>query len=179
MKHVKIPKDRVGVLIGPDGKTKGHIERRLGVRLLIDSEEGEVEVDDRTSEDPLAQIKAENVVRAIGRGFSPQNAAKLYSDDYYLELLDIHEFTGKNKDHVRRVTGRLVGTGGKTRKLIEDLTGCKISIYGHTVAIIGEIDGLAIAKEACSMILSGSEHASVYRYLENKRREQRLAEFGF
>lgn len=179
MRYVKIPQERIGVLIGPEGKTKRQVEKNLGVRLLIDSTEGEVEVDDREVEDPLAGLKAENVVRAIGRGFSPRHAVKLYSDDAYLAVIDIHDFVGKDKSHLRRVTARVVGSGGKTRRHIEELTGAKISIYGHTVSVIGDLEGLEVAKEAIEMLLSGSEHAAVYRFLEAKRREARMAEFGF
>ena len=179
MRHFKVPKERIGVLIGPDGETKSLIEKRLGVELLVDSREGDVEVDDRRSEDPLAQLKAGNVVRAIARGFSPQIALKLTSDDMYLTVLDIHEFTGKNKFHVRRVTARIVGTEGKTRRHIEELTGANISVYGHTVAVIGPLEGHDVAREAVAMILSGSEHASVYKFLEAKRRAAKMAEYGF
>lgn len=179
MRHFKVPKERIGVLIGPDGRTKEDIEKRLGVELLIDSKMGDVEVDDRRAEDPLAQIKAGNVVRAIARGFAPQIAKKLYSDDMYLTVLDIHEFVGKNKTHVRRVTARVVGTEGKTRRHVEELTGANISVYGHTVAVIGPLEGHDVAREALSMLLSGSEHASVYKFLEAKRRAARMAEYGF
>jgi ribosomal RNA assembly protein len=179
MRHFKVPKERIGVLIGPDGKTKAQMERRLGVELLIDSRRGEVEVDDRKSEDPLALLKAGNVVRAIARGFAPQVAMKLVSDDMYLTVLDIHDFAGKSKSHVRRVTARIVGTEGKTRRHIEELTGANISVYGHTVAVIGPLEGHDVAREACAMLLSGSEHASVYKFLEAKRRAAKMAEYGF
>ena len=35
---MKVPKNRVGVLIGPNAATKELIERKLGVQLEIDSE---------------------------------------------------------------------------------------------------------------------------------------------
>lgn len=179
MRYVKIPRDRVAVLIGPEGKTKERIERRLGVRLLIDSDMGDVEIDDRQAKDALAQLKAENVVRAIGRGFSPQVAFRLFSDDEFLSILDIHDFVGKDKSHVRRVTARIVGTDGKTRRHVEEMTGARLSIYGHTVGVLGPLESHQVATEAVSMLLSGSEHAAVYRFLEAKRRDARMAEFGF
>lgn len=179
MRHFKVPKQRVGVLIGPDGQTKSWLEEKLGVQLLVDSKDGAVEVDDRKSEDPLAQLKAGNIVQAIGRGFAPEIAAKLLSDEMYLEILDIHDFVGKKKGHVRRMTARVVGTDGRTRRHIEELTGANIAVYGHTVAILGSLEGYDVAREAVSMLLSGSEHASVYKFLESKRRSARLAEFGF
>lgn len=179
MRYIKVPRDRVAVLIGPEGKTKEKIERRLGVRLLVDSKVGDVEVDDRGAADALAQLKAENVVRAIGRGFSPQVAFRLFSDEEYLSILDIHDYVGKDKSHVRRVTARVVGTEGKTRRHIEEMTGARLSVYGHTVGVLGPLESHQAATEAVSMLLSGSEHAAVYRFLEAKRREARLSEFGF
>src|ERR671919_613602 len=38
---VKIPKERIGVLIGKSGKVKQQIEERCGVKIEIDSETGD------------------------------------------------------------------------------------------------------------------------------------------
>lgn len=178
MKFVKVPLERIGALIGPEGRTKGTIERRLSVRLLIDSEEGDVTVEPHANADPLAELKAESVVRALGRGFSPEAAFLLFHDDNYLMLIDLHDFVGRSKDHIRRVTARLVGTGGKTRRIVEDLSEAKVVIYGHTVGIIGGFEESNVAREAIEMILTGSEHSTVYRFLEHKRREQKMAKWG-
>jgi ribosomal RNA assembly protein len=178
VKFVKVPLERVGALIGPEGRTKAAIERRLNVRLLIDSGEGDVTVEPHANADPLAEMKAESVVRALGRGFAPEAAFLLFQDEQYLTLIDLHDFVGRSKDHVRRITARLVGTGGKTRRLVEDLSEAKIVIYGHTVGIIGGFEESNVAREAVEMILTGSEHSTVYRFLEHKRTEQKMARWG-
>ena len=46
------------------------------------------------------------------------------------------------------------------------MTGCNLAIQGHTVSIISDLEGLEAAKVAISMVLSGSEHGSVYKYLK-------------
>jgi ribosomal RNA assembly protein len=51
------------------------------------------------------------------------------------------------------------------------LTEADVSIHGHTVAIIADMDQMEIAREAVKMILRGSMHSTVYRYLNRKRRE--------
>jgi len=38
---------------------------------------------------------------------------------------------------------------------------------------------MPVARTAVDMLLSGSEHATVYRYLERKRPELHIAEMGF
>ena len=177
MRLVRIPKDRVGALIGEGGETKELIEKRARVRLNIDSE-GEVNIKENPN-DPLAALKVMDLVKAIGRGFAPHRAMRLLDEDEYLELVEIGDFVGKKSDKLSRMRSRLIGTNGKTRRIIEDLTGANLSIYGSTVAIIGNSVQLPVAKKAVEMILRGSEHATVYRYLERSRATLRIAEMGF
>jgi len=99
-------------------------------------------------------------------------------DDMYLHVIDIKEFTGRGKDRVAQVKGRLIGAGGKTRRLIEELAGVDMSVYGHSVAIIGDAFHLNVGRQAIEMLLSGSEHRTVYRFLERKREEIRAYELG-
>ena len=42
--YVKIPKERVGVIIGPKGETKKFIEDKTACQLDIDSESGKIDV---------------------------------------------------------------------------------------------------------------------------------------
>jgi ribosomal RNA assembly protein len=177
MRLVRIPKDRVGALIGEGGETKQLIERRARVKLDIDTE-GEVNIRDNPN-DPLASLKVMDLVKAIGRGFAPHRAMRLLDEDEYLEIVEIGDFVGKKSDKLSRMRSRLIGTNGKTRRIIEDLTGANMSIYGSTVALIGNSVQLPIAKKAVEMILRGSEHATVYRYLERSRATLRISEMGF
>ena len=72
--YLKIPRDRIGVLIGPKGKTKSRIENRFNVDIVIDSESGAVEIIRREgSKDITAIFVVQNMVKAIGRGFNPRN----------------------------------------------------------------------------------------------------------
>lgn len=177
MKLVRIPKERVGVLIGTDGETKELIEKRAGVWMRIDTE-GEVDISDNP-DDPLASLKVMDLVKAIGRGFSPPRAMRLLDDDEYLEVIELSDFIGKKSDQLVRMRARVIGTNGKTRRIIEDLTGANMSVFGSTVSIIGNSVQLPIAKKAVEMILRGSEHATVYRYLERSRATLRISEMGF
>jgi ribosomal RNA assembly protein len=174
--YLKIPKDRIGAMIGPGGEVKHEIEKRTGIKVVVDSETGEVTINYDHVRDPAMVLKVNDLVKAIGRGFSPDRAFRLLKDDFYFALIDIHDYVGKNPDHIRRMKSRLIGTGGKTRRIIEELSEAELSIYGDTVAIIGLADALDIAKTALDMILNGSEHSAVYSYLEHTRRARRVAE---
>jgi len=175
MKEVKVPQDRVGAIIGTDGEVKRAIQERTGVVLSVDSQTGEVFLDISKAKDSLVVMKVEEVVKALARGFSPENAFKLLEDDFYLEIMDIHDYVGKDQSHIRRMKARIIGKNGKTRRIIETMTGAYLCIYGGTVAIIGDVNSFEVAKKAVDMVLSGSEHATVYKFLERKRRESKLA----
>ena len=174
MKFIRIPMDRIGVLIGHDGETKKKIEKISNVNLEIYSKNGEVRFNDQEIDDPLKIFKIENIVRAIGRGFSPEHAFLLMNDDIDLYIFDIHDYVGKKPSHVQRLKSRIIGQNGKTRHIIEELTNSYISIYGHTIAIIGNIIEIDITKKAIDKLLSGSKHATVYQYVEKNMKKLRL-----
>lgn len=168
--RVRIPKDRVGVLIGFKGVVKKRIEEKCGVRLRIDSLTGDVEIASAEGGDPVGCLTAKNVVIAIGRGFSPERAFKLMEDDFMLEVIDLKDDLGFSRNAVKRIQGRIIGRGGKARMMIEELTGVYISVYGDTVSLIGKSPWFEVAKEAVWMLIDGRQHSTVYRYLVRERR---------
>ncbi len=171
---VRLPKDRVGAIIGPGGAVKATIERRAKVRLDIDSDTGDVKIGEGAKTDPLKVLQAEEVVKAVGRGFSPENAYALFREDMYFAMLDLRDYAGHRESRLRQIRGRVIGEKGRTRRMIEELTGCKVSVQGNTVAVIGELTGLEAAKRGLDMLLAGSEHSTVYGFLERRHKEMRL-----
>jgi ribosomal RNA assembly protein len=175
MRYVRIPKERVGVLIGKDGETKKEIERISHMILEIDSEEGDVSFNELTAKDPLVPLKVVDIIRAIGRGFSPEHAFRLFAEDTELYIFDIYDYVSKKESHLMRVKARVIGRNGKTKRVIEGLTGGILSVYGHTVAVIADFESMDIAKKAIDMLLSGSEHPTVYRFLEREMKKYHLS----
>jgi len=170
---VRIPKERVGVLIGPDGKVKRDVEERLQVKLEIESEAGGVEINlDEKATDPSVLFRAKDVVTAVGRGFSPDQAFRLIrNEDVVFDFIDLRAIFGRSDSDIRRVKSRIIGMNGKTRRTIEELTEADVVVYGHTVGFIGTFEQVDIARNAVQMIIQGSEHHSVYNFLQKKRRD--------
>lgn len=169
--YVKIPLDRVGVLIGPEGKAKARIERSLGVDLEIESEAGNVTITLSPGQDDVSVLfTAANIVKAVGRGFSPQRAMRLSEEDWDLSIMDLEEYVGTSRSAQERVKGRIIGKAGRSREIIEELTETQISVYGGTVAIIGHVEALPAAMEAVGMLIRGSFHKTVWNYLYAYRR---------
>ncbi|MFX1566594.1 MAG: KH domain-containing protein [Promethearchaeota archaeon] len=169
--RVRIPKSRIAVLIGPNGKVKQNLEQVTQTIITIDSSDGLVIMESiEGTEDPLSVWKARDIVQAIGRGFSPQHAMSLLDDDVYLRIINLDDYAN-TPNQIRRLKGRVIGQGGKTRKNIEDLTETYVTVMGNTISIIGEIENQQIALAAIVRLLRGAEHSTVYRYLNEQRRK--------
>lgn len=159
IEEVNIPDERKGVLIGKDGVVKDEIENRTSTRIRI-GEEATIE-----GEDPIAVMKAAEVVRAVGRGFSPEKAMLLLNEDYELRIVTLR---GETEKAVKRLMARVIGSKGAARKVLEQDTNCLISVYGKTVSIIGRHDKIHVAEYAVEAILKGRSHGFVYSRLRKR-----------
>ena len=91
---LKVPKDRIAVIIGEKGKTKRDLEDALGVKVHVDSDEGEVTLSGR---DSIMIYTASEVVKAIARGFNPDVATLLLKTDYQLEIINVTDYAEGQK----------------------------------------------------------------------------------
>jgi len=156
---IKIPSKFRNVLM-----KKQHIrekfEKETKTKLKL-NEEIEIEGDS------INTYIAKNILRAFGRGISMDDALLLLNDEYVLEVIDLKEFAN-TENRLRTIRGRLIGTNGKTKKFIEKYTNTKIAISGKTASILGKWNDVPLAKEAVLMIIRGSTHSTLYRWLEQK-----------
>ncbi len=164
--ELKIPRDRIAVLIGPKGETKRELESLTNSSFTIDSNEGDVTL---SGKDSLGLYLAKDIVGAIGRGFNPDVAKLLAKQDYSIEIIQINEFA-KTKNDMMRLRGRLIGEEGKSRRVIEELTETQICVYGKTASVIGRLEWADLARKALEALLSGGNHAGVFRMLEKQRK---------
>ncbi|MCX8175524.1 MAG: KH domain-containing protein [Candidatus Micrarchaeota archaeon] len=164
MQIIKIPSERVTVLLGTAGETKDYLERRMGVELAV-NEDGGVEI----VGDPLEEFIAKDVIRAIGRGFEPDVALKLLNDDYGLKVIDLRDYASSDKA-IARIKGRIIGEKGRTKEIISEEVGADVAVWGHTVAVISQLETLDYALNAIFKLIEGSPHSVVYSYLEKCRR---------
>lgn len=169
---LKITRDRLAVLIGKKGEVKRELENLTKTKIQVDSKEGDVVI---TGKDPLNLFALKEVIKAIGRGFNPEVATLLMKQDYMLELISLSEYAKGARD-MARLKGRVIGQDGKGRKTIENLTETKICVYGKTVGIIGDVDKVPMARRAVESLLGGSRHATVFKWLEGRRRDLRVNE---
>ncbi len=175
--YVKVPVDRIGVVIGEKGSVKKELMDRTGVRITIDSENSlvilEPEVDGIP---PINLMKAAEVIKAIAQGFPPEKAFRLLEEDQILVTVDLKQFVGDSPNHLKRVKARIIGEKGRARRTLEEMTGTYINVGESSVAIIGDYERAMAAKKAVEMLVEGRMHSTVYKYLDRilheiKRRE--------
>ena len=173
---IKIPKDRIAVLIGVKGKDKKELEDYSSAKISVDSQEGDVTI---TGRDAIKLYTLKEVIRAIARGFNPETARLLLKPDYMLEIISLREYGLDNKNKLKRVKARIIGTKGKARRTIEELTRTFISVYGKTISILGECTNVGNAKRAIELLITGSMHSTVYKWLEDQKRKAKREEEEF
>ncbi len=174
--NIKLPKERIAVLIGKGGRVKQDIERKCGVAIEVDSETGDASV--TTGDKSIEQIemfKAVEIISAISRGFSPRRAMRLLEEGEMLfQQIDLRDYTGRSPSALERIKGRIIGESGKSRRTIEELSGASVSVYGHTVGLIGTYHEVRLATDAIDMLCRGSMHKSVYNMLQEARRRDKM-----
>ena len=136
-----------------------------------------IEIDERTKSIKVTPkqgnaydaLKVKAVINAIGLGFDVNDAMKLMSDDYTLDVIELKDYLN-TQDAMRRVKGRIIGEKGKTKKIIQEYTGVQIVVGDHIIALLGPIEQIQIAKRAIEMLIEGKEHSTVYKYLDEAER---------
>jgi ribosomal RNA assembly protein len=175
IEYLKVPKDRIAVIIGTHGSTKAQIEEKGEVMLDIDSVEGTVSIES----DSLSILNTTEVINAIARGFSPEKAFRIFEDEQItLDIIDLSKVADTPKE-LKRIMGRIIGKEGRTREALENLTGANVSIYGKTVSTIGYVDQIQTVRKAIEMLAEGSKHAAVYSFLERKRQELKRSQMDY
>ncbi len=162
MRDLRIPEERAPVLIGEDGETLEEITDLLDVEIEVEGAEVNIEGD------PLEELRAFNIVKAIGRGFSPERALRLLEDNTDLCVMDVTDFAS-SENGKQRLKGRVIGRDGETREKLENDTDTEIAVYGKTVSILGNVQNVEIARQAVRMLLEGASHSTAYQYIEKNR----------
>lgn len=154
---VRIPEERLKIFKYKD--CKDQLEKLTGSKIGI-SEEISIELDN-----PIMLMRIKEVVQAFGRGFDIDVALNLLDEEYYLDMINIQDFSGKSRDRMMVLKGRLIGSEGRAKKLIEKYTNVKIAIYGKTISIIGRWDEVDKARQAIEGLLQGRKHTTVFMSL--------------
>lgn len=146
-------------------QNKRKLEKELKVKI---TNQGKIIFLEGEAED---EYTACEVINAINLGFTITDALLLTNEDLILEKIFIKDIT-KRQD-LEIVRGRLIGTRGRTKKTIENLTYSLISINQNAVGIIGRADEIESTITALTALIRGKKQTKTYSYLERERSKNR------
>ncbi|MDO8623382.1 MAG: hypothetical protein Q7R52_03980 [archaeon] len=119
----------------------------------------------------LNEVIVLKILQAIDFGFDVEDALLLKNSDYLLEFINIKEHT--RRKNLQEVRSRVIGTSGKAKRTIEELSGAVIVIHDNKVGIIVNAEHLTSATQGIISLIQGSKHANVFAYLEKQNRNMR------
>lgn len=160
MEIIRIPEERITEL----KKSRKDIEKKTKTKINIS--EGEITIEGDVSDTYFVK----DIVKAIGRGFEPEKAMKIYTNDFQLHIINLKEYE-KNENGIKRLKARVIGEKGKIKNEIENATDCYLSIYGNTIGIMAKVDTIEYTKEAIEIILGGSKFSTLFRYLSRIKKQ--------
>ena len=146
-------------------ETKGEVERKLNVKITILGKQAKIEGE------PVEENEASTIIEALDLGFTLKEAMKLTDENIIFRKISIKQFTTKR--NMESIRGRIIGTEGKTKRTIEQISGCAIVVHQSAVGIIGPAEGIEEATTAIKNLIKGSKQANVYAFLERMNREQK------
>jgi ribosomal RNA assembly protein len=114
----------------------------------------------------LNEYLVERIIQAIDFGFMTDDALLLLNEDFVLEFVEVKEHT--RRKNLKDVRARIIGTGGKARKTIENLTGAEIVINGNSVGVIVDSDHMEMVVQGIESLIQGAKHGNVFAYLEKQ-----------
>lgn len=137
---------------------KEEIEKKLNVVIAVQGKKVTIEGE------ALGEYEATNIIEAMLMGFSAREAMLLLDPLMIFRKFNIKDHT-RRKD-MKEVRGRIIGTEGKTKRTMEDVSGCFIEIDENVIGMIGPADNIENASTALINLIKGSKQSNIYSFLE-------------
>lgn len=146
-------------------KNKKLLEKELNVKLSFTGKNGVVEGN------AVAEYLTIKIIEAMNLGFTAKEALLLKDEHFLFEIISIKDHT-KRRD-LERIRGRLIGTKGKTKNQLQELSNCFVSIHDSKIGIIGEIKDMEIARQAVISLIKGSKESQIFGFLEREKAKEK------
>ncbi len=146
------------------------IEKKLKIKVALFSNSVKIEGNE------LNEFIGEEVVRAVDFGFDVEDALLLLNEKFSLEFVNIKEHT--HRKNFAEIRARLIGTKGKAKRTIEELTGAVLVIHNNMVGVIVDAEHLEQTIQGIILLIQGSKHANVFAYLEKQNAILRGVDLG-
>ncbi|MBI2628729.1 hypothetical protein HYW74_01450 [Candidatus Pacearchaeota archaeon] len=148
-------------------QNKDELEKKLKVKITVKGQNTSIT---SAFDNEVDEYFAERVLLALDYPFLIEDALLLLNEDYLFEAIHI-------KDHTKRhdlkvIKGRIIGTQGKTLRVLQDLSNAIIAVKDNDVAIIAESSDFENARQAVISLIKGSKQGNVYARLEKSHKRE-------
>lgn len=151
-------------------KNKEVFEKSYSVKISINKKDSLVYLNATDITIPYKFMKAKQAIEALSLGFSLDDILMLSDDNIFFERIDLTEIY-RNRRDLKRIKARIIGSEGKIKLLIEEITGAKIAIGEKEVGIIGDYEQVKTAREAIELIIEGKSHRTLNNFLRMESRK--------
>lgn len=141
-------------------KATPRIENKTKVKISLGRDRVNIEGKE------LDEYFVSQIIRAVDFGFDVEDALLLLNDSFILEFIDVKSHT--HRKNLKDVRARLIGTDGKAKKTIENLTGAVIVVKNNSVGVIVDSEHMDATLQAIKSLIQGSKHGNVFSYLEKQ-----------
>ncbi len=139
-------------------RSKNKLENKLNAKITLKDKTLEIETD------TLNEFEAQRVFDAMNLGFSADDSLMVLEEEISFVQINMKDYA--NTKNLEVVRSRVIGTHGKTKSTIEEITKCKIKVSDNIIGIIGSGEVIETAITALTNIIRGTKQANAYRYLE-------------
>jgi KH domain-containing protein len=150
-------------------KNKKKLEKELNVKITNRGKEVFI---NGTSEN---EYLSEKVIDALNFGFPFSACMSIKKDDFIFEIFNIKDYSKRHD--LKTIRARIIGKGGKTLKVLSDLSNCYIELKNNEIGIIGSPLDIENAHNAVVSIIKGAKQTNVYGYLE-KHKIKNISDLG-
>ena len=134
------------------------LQKKLNVKIKIDGKRVTF------GGEPFEEYEANLVMEAINFGYPVRTAILLKEEDVVFRKLSLKDFT-RRKD-LEVIKARLIGTYGRTKRTIENLSDCRIIIKDNEIGILCSAEEIEYTITGIASLIRGSKQANVYKFLE-------------
>ncbi|MEK6918556.1 MAG: hypothetical protein AABW73_00810 [Nanoarchaeota archaeon] len=141
------------------------LQKTLGVGLEVSANQVTINGKEENIYD------CEKVFEALEADYEIQIALLLANPEYLMETMHIRDYS--RRTNIADVRARIIGTKGKTKKLMEKLSDSVMKIKGNTIYIIGIAEEIRATMTAVEKLIRGSAQGKVYGFLERSRTQHK------
>jgi len=164
MRKIRYDYKALARIFGKNKRNISKIKKAFDVEIKIDKE---ITVKASKGDKAIKEYLVDNVLQALALGFDIESALLLKDMDYVFKIIDLRNYARGSR--LNTIVSRLIGRRGKAKKVIEELSKCRIVVSDHKVGIIGKAEHIEIATMAIEKLIRGSPHAKVFRFLERSK----------